>query len=41
MDNFKMYLSEIGSGGMDWIYLTQDRDRWRVLVNMVMNLQVP
>jgi hypothetical protein len=26
---------------MDWIYLTQDRDQWRVLVNMVMNLRVP
>jgi hypothetical protein len=37
----KMNLSEIGWGGVDWIGLTQDRDKWRALVNAVMNLRVP
>jgi hypothetical protein len=32
---------EIGFEGADWIYLAQDRDRWQVLVTMVMNLRVP
>jgi hypothetical protein len=36
--NIKM---EVGCGGADWIYLAQDRDRWRALVYMVMNLWVP
>jgi hypothetical protein len=40
-DNIKMDLREIGWGGMDWIDQAQDRDQWRALVNMVMNLQVP
>jgi hypothetical protein len=40
-DNIKMYLREVGWGGMDWIDLDQDRDRWRALVNTVMNLRVP
>jgi hypothetical protein len=40
-DNIKMDLREVGWGGMDWINLAQDRDRWRGLVNTVMNLRVP
>jgi hypothetical protein len=40
-DNIKMDFREIGWGGMDWIYLAQDKDRWRALVNTVLNLWVP
>jgi hypothetical protein len=40
-DNIKMVLQEVGYGGMDWIELVQDRDRWRVLVNAAMNLWIP
>jgi hypothetical protein len=36
-----MHLRKIGWGGVDWIVLAQDRDQWRALLNMVMNLRVP
>jgi hypothetical protein len=41
VDNIKIDLQEIGGDGMDWIDLAQDRDQWRTLVKMVMNLRVP
>jgi hypothetical protein len=40
-DNIKMDFKDVGSEGMDWIALAEDRDRWRMLVNVVINLRVP
>jgi hypothetical protein len=39
-DGIRMDLTEIDLGGMDWIRLAQDRDRWRAVVSAVMNLRV-
>jgi hypothetical protein len=41
VDNIRMDLVEVGWGDVDWIGLAQDRDRWIVLVNSVLNLRVP
>ena len=40
-DNIKLDLQEVGGGCGDWMELVEDRDRWRTLVNTVMNLRVP
>jgi hypothetical protein len=40
VDNIKMNLVEIGWCAVDWIGLAEDRDKWRALVNVVMNLRV-
>jgi hypothetical protein len=41
LDNITMDLVEVGWGDEDWIGLAQDRDRWRALVNLVLNLRIP
>jgi hypothetical protein len=40
-DNIRMDLQEVGYGGMNRIYMAQDRDRWQALVNAVVDLRVP
>ena len=41
VDDIRVDLQEVGCVCMDWIWLAQDRDRWRTLVSAVMNLRVP
>jgi hypothetical protein len=41
VDNFRMDLGEVGWDDVDWIGLTQDRNRWRALLNSVLNIRVP
>jgi hypothetical protein len=41
VDSIKIDVREIGWDGVDWIDVAQDRDQWRTLVNMVMNLHIP
>jgi hypothetical protein len=41
VDNVKIDLRGIGQSGMNWIDMAQDRDQWRALVNMVINIRVP
>jgi hypothetical protein len=41
VDNIRMNLEEVGWGNLDWIGLAKDRNRWRALVNSVLNLRIP
>jgi hypothetical protein len=41
VDNIRMYLGEVGWGDVDWIGLAKNRNRWRALVNWILNLRVP
>jgi hypothetical protein len=41
VDNIRMDLGDVGWGDVDWIGLAKDRNRWRTLVNLVLNLRVP
>jgi hypothetical protein len=41
LDNINTDVGDIGWGGVDWIGLAQDRDKWRALVNEVMNIRFP
>jgi hypothetical protein len=41
VDNIRMDLGEVGWGDVDWIDLAKDRNRWRALVNSILNLRVP
>jgi hypothetical protein len=41
VDNIRLDLGEVGWGSVDWIGVAQDRNRWRALVNSVLNLRVP
>ena len=40
-DNIQMDLQEMGCGGMDWIVLAKNKDRWRALVTALTNLRIP
>jgi hypothetical protein len=40
-NNIKADIREVGCGGMDWIELAKDRESWRVIVNVIMNVRVP
>jgi hypothetical protein len=41
VDNIRMHLGEVGCGEVDWIGLAEDRNRWRAVVDSVLNLRVP